>query len=73
MTTEAKPPLTPRQQEVLDWIRDNSGYYGPAIREIAQRFKFRSPTGAVCHLNALEKKGYITRRRGVARGIEVVQ
>ncbi|MEX0670873.1 MAG: hypothetical protein WD060_10500 [Pirellulales bacterium] len=74
-TTEALPPgrATPRQQEVLDFIRANSHYYGPAIREIATALSIRSPNGVVCHLNALEKKGLITRRRNVARGIEVVQ
>lgn len=70
--TQELPPLTDRQREVLEFIRANSAYYGPAIREIAERFRFRSPNGVVCHLDALERKGYIRRRRNVARGIEVV-
>lgn len=72
-TVTTQPTLTARQAEVLQFIRENSGLYGPAIREIAQQFAFRSPNGVICHLDALERKGYIRRRRGIARGIEVVQ
>jgi len=63
--------LTPAQRRVYDFIRQNSAYFGPAIREIAAGLQIRSPNGVVCHLNALERKGYITRKRGVARGIKV--
>ena len=73
MTTTEPMTLPPRQQEVLDFIRANSHLYGPAIREIAVAMNIRSPNGVMCHLKALEKKGLITRRRNVARGIEVVQ
>ena len=70
--TTTLPALTAKQAEVLDFIRQNSGYYGPAIREIARRFSFASPNGVICHLEALERKGYIRRRPGIARGIELV-
>ncbi len=74
MTTDADPkPLTARQAQVLEFIRANMAYYSPTVRQIAQEFNIRSPNGVVCHLNALEKKGLITIRRNVARGIEVVQ
>jgi repressor LexA len=73
MTTTEPITLPPRQQEAFDFIRANSHMYGPAIREIAAAMGIRSPNGVVCHLNALEKKGLITIRRNVARGIEVVQ
>ena len=72
MTTQTPRPLTARQAEVLEFIRANSGIYGPAVREIAAQFGIKSPHGVVGHLNALEKKGFIRRRRGIARGIEVV-
>jgi repressor LexA len=73
MTTDADPkPLTPRQAEVLEFIRANMAYYSPTVRQIAQQFNIRSPNGVVCHLKALEKKGLITIRRNVARGIEVI-
>lgn len=63
--------LTNRQREVLDCIRDlivNRGY-GPTVRELMAYFAWSSPSGVICHLKALEKKGYITRDRNVSRGI----
>jgi repressor LexA len=72
MTTQTPRPLTARQAEVLEFIKANSGMYGPAVREIAIAFGIRSPNGVVAHLRALEKKGYIRRRPKVTRGIEVV-
>jgi repressor LexA len=72
MTTQTPRPLTARQAEVLEFIRANSGMYGPAVREIAAEFGIRSPNGVVAHLRALEKKGFIKRRPGITRGIEVV-
>lgn len=63
--------LTDRQREILDFIREkitNRGY-GPTVREIAFAFDINSPNGVMCHLKALEKKGFITRDRRPARGI----
>jgi len=65
-------PLTDKQRQVLEFIRANSGLYGPAVREIAAAFGIKSPNGVSCHLRALEKKGWLKRRLGIARGIEVV-
>ena len=73
MTTSTPPTLTPRQQEVLDFIRDRTRSYGPTIREIMAEFGFTSPNGAVCHLVALERKGLIRRHAGQIRGIEVTE
>ncbi len=73
MTTDADPkPLTPRQAQVLAFIKTNMAYYSPTVRQIAQQFNIRSPNGVVCHLNALEKKGVIRRHPGKARNIEVI-
>jgi repressor LexA len=73
MTTSTPPTLTPRQQEVLDFIRDRTKSYGPTIREIMAEFGFTSPNGAVCHLVALERKGLIRRHANQVRGIEVTE
>jgi repressor LexA len=65
--------LTPRQQKVYELIRDkirNRGY-GPTVREIAEHFGIRSPNGVVCHLRALEKKGFITREPNMSRAIRL--
>ncbi len=77
-TTEAipdKPPLppTPRQLEILAFIESRQRWAGPTVREICREFGFRSPHGAVCHLDALERKGLIRRHPHVSRGIEVVR
>ena len=71
-TTTDEYPLTARQAEVLEFIRANSGMYGPTIRQIAAAIGVNNVTGVVGHLRALEKKGYIRRRPGVTRGIEVI-
>ena len=67
-------PLTPRQQEILDFIREKIGErgYGPTVREIGHEFEIRSPNGVMCHLKALEKKGLIARESYSARAIQVM-
>ena len=65
--------LTRRQQEILDFILDsfrNDGFI-PSVREICDFFGFASTNAVVCHLDALVKKGYIARRPGAARNIEL--
>lgn len=66
--------LTLRQTEVLEFLRE---YYhearnAPTYREIAGHFGFKSPKAAADHVSALEKKGYVRRRGGRSRGIELV-
>jgi repressor LexA len=71
---EAVDPLTTRQREVLDYLRqyrDRHGYM-PTVREVADRFNIGSNNGVVCHLLALEKKGFIQRDPVKARAIRLV-
>jgi SOS-response transcriptional repressor LexA len=70
--TNGLEPLTARQQEVLECIREKARMYGPTVREIASQLGIKSPNGVVCHLETLERKGYIRRSKKIARGIEVV-
>lgn len=72
---ETRPMLTPRQKDVLDYIRDYLviNEYPPTVREIARKFGHKSTNGTVGHLNALMKKGYITRLEITARGIRLVE
>ncbi|MCP4631829.1 MAG: transcriptional repressor LexA [candidate division Zixibacteria bacterium] len=66
--------LTPRQREVYDFIRDTVRYDGlpPTIREIGAKFGMSSTNAVRDVLNAIERKGYIKRRSGISRGIELV-
>gem|GEM_PF-62311 len=65
---------TQRQMDIYEFIRDkiHSRGYGPTVREIGLGFKIRSPNGVVCHLKALERKGFITREKNMSRAIELV-
>lgn len=68
-------PLTPRQQQILEFIRDHDEQNGrpPSVREIARHFRLASPRAVSDHLDALERKGHLQRRPGIARGIELTQ
>lgn len=57
----SKDSLTEKQAAILDmmvkhWQREG---ITPTVREIAAHFKINSPNGVICHLVALEKKGYV--------------
>jgi repressor LexA len=61
-TTMAKG-LTKRQQDILDFILHyvESEGFPPSIREIGQKFEIGSLRGVTVHLDALDRKGYISR------------
>ncbi len=63
--------LTPKQQQIYDFIcrRIDERGYPPTIRDIGTAFQIKSPNGVMCHLKALEKKGYIIRDGKSARAI----
>jgi len=65
--------LTPRQQEILAFIRGQMEEQGsaPTREEICRAFGFRSPYAAECHLRALARKGAIDLVSGSARGIRL--
>ena len=67
--------LTPRQQEILDFIKNTVEVLGapPTRAEIASAFGFASPNAAGDHLKALAKKGAINLEPGTARGIRLVE
>lgn len=66
--------LTKRQKAVYEFIRDKirTRGYGPTVREIATKFKIGSPNGVVCHLKALQKKGFISREPHRSRAIQLI-
>ncbi len=64
--------LTSRQQQVLDFVcrfRDEHGC-PPSLREISEYIGTKGTATAMLHLEALERKGYISRREG-SRGISL--
>ncbi len=74
MATLQMDTLTKRQKNVYIFIRNkikNRGY-GPTVREIGEHFDISSPNGVMCHLRALEAKGFITREPNMSRAIQLV-
>jgi repressor LexA len=69
--TAERPPITARQREVYEWIREQYAErgYGVGVREIGLAFGWASPSAAYCHLTYLEKRGYVTRVPGRANSI----
>lgn len=65
---------TRAQQRVLDFIQAEvqAGRPIPTLREIAERFGFRSHRAAACHLEALKRKGLIESEPGKARSLRVI-
>jgi repressor LexA len=69
----ASLPVTPRQSEILEFIRQALTESGapPTRDEIARAFGFRSLNAAEQHLQALAKKGLIELVAGTSRGIRL--
>jgi repressor LexA len=67
-------PLTARQQQILDFIRDHLTREGlpPTHEEIAAAFGFSQPRAAGFHLQALAQKGAIELVPGKARAIRLL-
>lgn len=65
--------LTKRQQLILQYILDyvQKEGYPPSIREIGAHFEIGSLRGVTVHLDALERKGYIS-RSNTPRSIKVI-
>lgn len=68
-------PLTARQQQILDLIRQTIARTGipPTRAEIAQALGFKSANASEDHLKALARKGAIELTAGTSRGIRLKQ
>jgi repressor LexA len=66
-------PLTPRQQEVFDFIKSfiEENSYAPAVRDIAKAFDITAKA-AHDHMKALERKGVIHSSEGISRSTGIV-
>lgn len=67
-------PLTDRQRRVLEAVVDHHRRHGrmPTYRELGRALRIASTQGVRRHLEALERKGYLSMRRS-ARGIELAE
>ena len=57
------PDLTDSQLQVVRFIRDyhkKNGYYA-TVRDVQERFKWRSPSSAHACMTALVRKGFLER------------
>ena len=66
--------LTPRQQEILTYIKKYSAMHGypPAIREICAGVGLSSPATVFVHIKNLEKNGFIKSTNNKFRTIELL-
>lgn len=66
--------LTERQKKVLGFIELHIKQHGfpPTIREIGLHLGIKSTNGVNDHLNALQKKGFLTREEGKSRTLQLV-
>jgi repressor LexA len=66
--------LTPRQSQILGFIRDfgDCNGYAPSMREIAGAVDLTSTSAVAYQLSVLQNKGYLRRVPGGPRTVEVV-
>jgi len=64
--------LTQRQKQIYDFLGAFNAKQGfsPTIKEIQRHFRLSSSATVHEHLNKLEKKGYLDKKRGLARAIQ---
>jgi repressor LexA len=69
----ASPRLTPRQRQILDWIRGfiEARSMPPTRAEIAAGLGFSTPSSAEDHLQALARKGALEIVAGASRGLRL--
>src|SRR6185503_19030456 len=64
--------LTERQQAILDFINEyaESNGFPPSVREIGQKFGIY-PATVQDHISALERKGFLQKKRFQSRSLSV--
>lgn len=70
----AHEKLTPKQEEILEYIKETilKKGYPPAVREICEAVHLKSTSSVHSHLETLENKGYIRRDPTKPRTIEII-
>lgn len=66
--------MTAKKQQILDFIRDYIKEQGfpPAVRDICKGVGLKSPSSVHVHLQSLQRMGYLERRDGKTRGLNVI-
>ncbi len=67
-------PLTAKQQKVFDFLKTyfNTNAFPPTLKEIGDAIGLANINGVRGHLQALQKKGYITKSPDRARSIRII-
>lgn len=66
--------LTPRQQEIYDWIcKQLKAGFPPTYRQIGAQFGIASPNGVASQLKAIEKKGYLEHEPKLGRTLRLTK
>ncbi len=67
--------LTPKQQEIYDFIVSFSDEHGypPSVREIGQAVGLKSPSTVHFHIKGLENSGVITKAAGKTRAMTLTE
>jgi sulfur relay (sulfurtransferase) DsrC/TusE family protein len=75
LAQDLRKPLTVRQRQIHDYIRDfiRDWGYAPSYTDIASEFQFGSLATVNEHLVNLERKGWIRRAVGEARAISLME
>jgi len=65
--------MTTRQAQVFEFVTSYLDQHGcpPTLREISEHIGVKGTATAIMHLDALERKGHITRREGSSRSISL--
>lgn len=66
-------PLTPKEQAIFDYIRENlrENGYSPSIRDIRVALDIKSTSTVHTYLERLERKGYIHKENGKSRTLRI--
>ena len=74
MKVNTQSPLTPKQKKVLDFVNRSTVKYGyaPSLNEIAE-YLGKSISTVQHFIEELQEKGYLQKKRNVARGLSSTQ
>ena len=73
MYTHMQTPLTTKQQRVYEALQKKiqKHHESPTLDELREALRLKSLRTVVQYLDVLERKGYIVRRKGIKRNIEL--